>query len=124
MNSIKNLFKSKIVWTNVVAILLTLFDGWGKLGLIDARIANALVFALTIVWDRWASFSTIFTTGVNINWALVWLNVGGIVVMLGDYFMANRLFDFFGNHAQQIGMMVFTISTVIRMGFTNQPAKE
>lgn len=116
----KNLFKSKIVWTNVLSTLVILFQGWGDFGIVDPRLAAAFIFLLTLAFNQWSSFSTIFQTGVDINWALVGTNLVGIALMVGDYFMHNRLFELFGTDAKTAALIVFTLTTVLRSAFVNQ----
>jgi len=118
--TIEFFLKSKTVWVQILALIATLFVGWGDLGLINYQLSAAVAFALTLILNRWYSSSTIVETGVNWNWAMIGVNAVAVLTMLGDYFMDNQLYGFFGTKAQNIGMMVFTLNVVMRTFFANQ----
>ena len=118
--TIEFFLKSKTVWVQILALIATLFVGWGDLGLINYQLSAAVAFALTLILNRWYSSSTIVETGVNWNWAMIGVNAVAVLTMLGDYFMVNQLYGFFGTKAQNIGMMVFTLNVVMRTFFANQ----
>lgn len=129
MNSINAFFKSWIIRLNLIIApllyaMIDLVQMYGHLSFIDMRLAAALVFALTIALNKWKSFTTILNTGVNLTWAMVFFNVIGIVLMLGDYFMEAKLFDLFGVNAKAVGIFVLTLTTLLRTAFTNQPVND
>jgi len=122
MNPTLNQFlKSKIIWVQLLAIAATVLAQYGQLNLMNPALAMFFSFAITVILQKFASDQPIITTGISGGKSMFWVNLVGAVLMIGDYFMDNKLFEVIGGDASKIGMAVLVLNLVLRTWFLNQP---